>query len=96
MCVAISSNEPLRSVARKRTSASGDDYSDAEQVIRRHCKQAYPDDYNMRNFCTKQQREALVVLKQGRPRDIPEEEFAQIRNKVRGGLPGGLHHAPVL
>jgi hypothetical protein len=58
-----------------------DDYSEAEQVIRRHCERAWPDDYNMRNFCTKQQREALAILKRGRPHDIPEEVFASIRSK---------------
>ncbi len=35
----------------------------------------------MRNYCLKQQREALAVLEQGRPDDIPEEVFAGIRNK---------------
>ena len=35
----------------------------------------------MRNFCIEQQREALNVLKQGRPDDIPEEVFDGIRNK---------------
>ena len=70
-----------------QTLASADDYSDAEQVIRRHCKNAYPDDYSMRNFCTKQQRKALVVLKQGRPRDIPEDVFVQVRNKCAAEYP---------
>jgi hypothetical protein len=58
-----------------------DDYPDDEQVIRRHCEREWPDDYNMRNHCTKQQRQALAILKQGRPDDIPEDVFARIRGK---------------
>jgi TIR domain len=58
-----------------------DDYSEAEHAIRRHCERQWPNDYQMRSYCTKQQREALDILKQGRPQDIPEEVFAGIRNK---------------
>jgi hypothetical protein len=58
-----------------------DNYSEAEQVIRRHCEREWPDDYNMRNYCIKQQRQALAILKRGRPQDIPEEVFASIRSK---------------
>ncbi len=57
------------------------DYSEAEQVIRRHCEREWPNDYNMRNYCTKQQRQALAILKEGRPHDIPEEVFVGIRSK---------------
>jgi hypothetical protein len=63
------------------TSNLKDDYPAAEQVIRRHCERQWPNDYKMRSYCTEQQREALAVLKQGRPQAIPEEVFAGIRNK---------------
>lgn len=56
-------------------------YSEAEQVIRRHCEREWPNDYTMRNYCLKQQRETLAELEQGRPDDIPEEVFTVIRNK---------------
>ena len=58
-----------------------EDYSGAERVIRKHCEREWPNDYSMRSFCVKQQREALDVLKQGRPDDIPEEVFVGVRNK---------------
>jgi hypothetical protein len=64
-----------------------DDYSDAEQVIRRHCEREWPENYNMRNYCTKQQRRALSTLKQGRPQDIPEEVFAEVRSKCAAEWP---------
>lgn len=64
-----------------------DDYSEAEQVIRQHCEQQWPNDYQMRSYCTKQQREALAILKQGRPQEIPEEVFAGIRNKCTADWP---------
>lgn len=63
------------------------DDSEAEQVIRRHCEREWPDDYTMRNYCLKQQREALAVLEQGRPDDIPEEVFAGIRSKCANEWP---------
>ncbi len=64
-----------------------DDYSEAEWVIRRHCERQWPDDYSMRNYCTNQQREALAILKQGRPDDIPEEVFARVRSKCAAEWP---------
>lgn len=63
------------------SSALEDHYSEADMVIRQHCEREWPDDYNMRSYCTKQQRQALAILKQGRPDDIPEDVFARIRSK---------------
>lgn len=77
----------LKGDPSEQTSALRDDYSDAEQVIRQHCKNTYPDDYTMRNFCTKEQRQALAALKEGRPRDIPEGVFVQVRNKCAADYP---------
>ncbi len=62
------------------STSTENDYSEAEQVMRRHCEREWPGDYTMRDYCLKQQREALTVLEQGRPDDIPEEVFAGIRN----------------
>jgi len=58
-----------------------DDYSEADQVIKRHCEREWPADYSMRGYCIKQQREALTTLKRGRPHDIPTDVFASIREK---------------
>jgi hypothetical protein len=62
-------------------------YSEAERTIREHCEREWPNDYNMRSFCVKQQREALNALKRGRPSDIPEEVFAGIRRKCASDWP---------
>ncbi len=70
---------PLDSEPGSATSEG--EYSDAEQVIRRHCEREWPDDYAMHSYCIKQQREALTVLKQGRPHGIPEEVFTNVRSK---------------
>lgn len=56
-----------------------DDYSDGEQVIKRHCQREWPTDYSMRNYCVKQQRDALAILKRGCPPDIPADVFAEVR-----------------
>jgi TIR domain len=57
-----------------------DDYSDAEQVIKRHCQHEWPSDYSMRSYCVKQQREALATLRRGCPPDIPNDVFASVRD----------------
>lgn len=62
-------------------------YSEAEQIIRKHCEREWPDDYTMRNYCLKQQREALAVLEHGRPDDIPEDVFTGVRKKCAGEWP---------
>ncbi len=67
--------------------ASRDDYSDAQRVIREHCEREWPNDYAMRSYCVRQQREALDTLKRGRPDDIPEEVFAEIRRKCAADWP---------
>jgi len=55
------------------------DYSDADQVIKRHCQHEWPSDYSMRSYCTKQQREAVAILRRGCPSDIPGDVFASVR-----------------
>ncbi len=61
--------------------ALANEYFDAEQVIRRHCESKWSDDYAMRSYCTKQQREALTALKQGCPQGVPEEVFLSVRSR---------------
>lgn len=73
------------------SSSLEDDFSDAEKVIRQHCEREWPDDYNMRSYCTRQQRQALAILKRGRPNDIPEEVFAGIRSKCAAEWPDDYH-----
>lgn len=33
----------------------------------------------MRNYCVKQQRDALAILKRGCPPDVPADVFAEVR-----------------
>lgn len=54
-CVVLASNGAVH--------AQTDEYKDAEQIIHEHCKQAWPDDFYMRNFCEEQEHEALAKLK---------------------------------
>ena len=69
-------------VAHARAQSAGDDeYAGAELVIARHCEHEWPDDYSMRHYCVKQQRGAVEQLRSGRPSDIPEHVFVQIRRK---------------
>jgi hypothetical protein len=67
--------------------SSESDYSEAEQVIRRRCERDWPNDYNMRDYCIQQQHEALAILMQGRPEDIPHEVFSGIRSKCAAEWP---------
>ena len=68
-------------------SASRDDYSDAQRIIRELCEREWPNDYTMRSYCVKQQREALNALKRGRPDGIPEDVFEEIRSKCAADWP---------
>lgn len=84
--------QPGRADASKADPSRGadappEDYSGAEQIIREHCEREWPNDYSMRSFCVRQQREALDTLKRGRPDDIPEDVFEGIRSKCAADWP---------
>ena len=80
--VSISKSDVISRVDQNRELPTlEDDYVEAELVIRQRCEREWPGDYSMRSYCVKQQREALAILKQGRPRDIPEAVFDGIRSK---------------
>ena len=49
-------------------------------LIKQHCANEWPADFQMRAFCEKQQSDALDQLDQGRPNDIPSDAFQTIRN----------------
>jgi hypothetical protein len=74
--------EPATSRAEHTLQADTDDeYRDADAVIRHHCEQEWPDDFNMRAYCMEQQRQAVAQLRLGRPQDVPEDVFRSIRRK---------------
>lgn len=61
--------------------AEVDEYAEADEVIARHCEREWPDDYNMRAYCIKQQNEAVASLKAATDADIPTTVFQQIRRR---------------
>lgn len=61
--------------------AEVDEYSDADEVIARHCEREWRDDYNMRAYCIKQQKGAVANLKSATHPDIPTDVLQQIRRK---------------
>lgn len=70
----------------KKTEGS-DDFSTAESILKAKCRKDRPDDYSVRAFCEKQQREAVTKLKKGKPRDIAASEFRIVRNKCAKDWP---------
>jgi TIR domain len=80
-------SHPQASEADVESPPRADDYSDAEQVIKRHCQREWPSDYSMRNYCVKQQRDALAILKRGCPPDIPADVFVNVRARCADEWP---------
>lgn len=64
-----------------RLRRSEDDYAASDEIIAQHCEREWPDDFAMREYCVNQQRDAVDKLRQGRPSDIPDDVFQQIRRK---------------
>ncbi|GAB4161487.1 MAG: hypothetical protein Fur0021_34660 [Candidatus Promineifilaceae bacterium] len=62
-------------------SVSVDDYSKAEEIIKRHCEQEWGDNYRMRVHCESKQKEAVAKLRRSAPDGIPSEVFTQIRTR---------------
>ena len=75
-----SNNDAETILSNEAQSEPVDDYLEAEQVIKRYCEREWPNDYSMRSYCIKQQRDALATLKRGRPGDIPNDVFASVRD----------------
>lgn len=57
------------------------DFSDSGEIIKNHCQKEWPDDFKMQAYCIKQQKNAVNVLEQGPPDDVPEGVFDKIRSK---------------
>ncbi|HSS48969.1 MAG TPA: hypothetical protein VLX28_08480, partial [Thermoanaerobaculia bacterium] len=66
---------------KSNLSAEADTYVGAEETLQKHCAQKWPEDFVMRSYCIDQQRAALAELEKGRPADVPENIFQQIRQK---------------
>ncbi|WP_082517086.1 toll/interleukin-1 receptor domain-containing protein [Acidovorax sp. Leaf78] len=71
----------LIGVTATQIPSQDDDYAASGEIIAQHCEREWPEDFSMRAYCINQQQEAVEKLRQGRPSDIPEEVFYQIRRK---------------
>jgi hypothetical protein len=70
-----------------RTPQTPDDGMPTDQTIRQKCLREWTNDFSMRAFCEKKQREAVHALGTGRPQDISQDEFKIVRNKCTAEWP---------
>ena len=61
---------------------AADPFAGAEATIRAHCEAQWGDNFEMLDFCLRNQRDALSALRKGAPADIPAETFAGIRTRA--------------
>ena len=66
---------------RVSSHSNDDEFAGAVDTIQEHCKSQWPDDFSMRGYCIEEQERALAELRRGRPADVPEDVFRQIRTK---------------
>jgi hypothetical protein len=81
---AFNANAPQRG---KTDKSREENYSDAEDIIERHCKSQWEDDFSMRVFCEEQQRRAVENLRIRSLEGIPSEVFEQIRAQAANMWP---------
>jgi hypothetical protein len=60
---------------------AGDEYANSAEVIKEKCMTDWPADFEMRVYCEKQQREAVLKLKEGKPKDIGSNEYVILHKK---------------
>lgn len=63
------------------------EFNDSNEKINNYCKAYWPDDYSMQVSCIKEQRDAVNILKKGKPEDISEDDFIMIRKKAEEDWP---------
>jgi hypothetical protein len=63
----------------------------AETVLRAKCESDWPDNFHMRVYCEKQEREAVRKLAQGVPMDIPADKTRIVRAKCESDWPNNFH-----
>ncbi|MBA4849050.1 toll/interleukin-1 receptor domain-containing protein [Emticicia sp. BO119] len=67
------------------------EYDDADNIIKEHCKLEWPNDFHMQVSCIQEQQKAVSILKQGKPKDISENDFFIIRKKASEEWPDDFH-----
>ena len=65
--------------SQERNTSMDTGTENSEAVIKEHCREEWPNDFEMRVYCEKQQRDGVQTLDQGGPSDIQPSEFATIR-----------------
>lgn len=63
------------------------EFNDSDEKIKNYCKAYWPDNPSMQVSCINEQREAVNILKKGKPADISEDDFIMIRKKVEEDWP---------
>ncbi|NOQ26478.1 MAG: TIR domain-containing protein [Bacteroidales bacterium] len=58
------------------------EFNDSDEKIKSYCKAYWPDDYSMQVSCINEQKDAVNILKKGKPEDISEDDFIMIRKKA--------------
>ena len=60
---------------------------DADDIIRAHCEDKWSEDFRMRSYCEKKQRQAVAELERGGPDDVPQDAFERIRAQCASKWP---------
>ncbi|MDA3820786.1 MAG: TIR domain-containing protein [Candidatus Delongbacteria bacterium] len=62
-------------------------YDDSDEIIKNYCKNYWTDDFSMQVSCINEQKEAVNILKKGKPDDITDDDFTIIRKKAAEDWP---------
>lgn len=83
-----SANKPIAdSENQEDTIVVDSDYANSDEKIKKYCKGYWPDDFSMQVSCINEQKEAVNILKKGKPDDISENDFILIRKKAAEDWP---------
>src|SRR5262249_25513833 len=55
-----------------------------ERIIQNTCIKEWNQDYRMRAYCERRQWEGVETLRMGKPSDISQDQFANIRQQCTG------------
>jgi hypothetical protein len=77
----INQKQIEETTAKKYSATNLNVSSDADQTIEQKCAEEWPNDFRMRNYCQKGQREGVAALSQGQPASVSQDAFVIIRGK---------------
>ena len=61
-----------------------------DQQIKGYCKLEWPENFSMQVNCIQEQKEAVEILKKGKPADISADDFTLIRKKAQDDWPSNF------